>query len=197
MKDERLVYSTDGRIIFPGNKEFRHFDIRNLRLQIERVDSISINNDSVWLETDDIRTFSRHSLKKDINGRRLIERYETYDTELDADYTHVIFRLQTNVPFINGDIYVFGALSQWDVLDDFKMEYNYETLAYEKPIFLKQGYYNYEYAFVQNENKEIDTAFLEGNSHETENDYYIFVYYRPTGARYDQLIAYDKLNSFE
>lgn len=197
VKDKRLIYTMDGKIIFPGNKEFRYFDIRNNRLINERVKHISLNNDSIWLVTENIRTFSRHTFLNDINGKYVIGNYETFNNNLDADYAHVHFILLTQAPFTYGDIYVFGELSQWQISNKFKMEYMAATKTYEKPIFLKQGYYNYMYAFVHKSDGSIDTAFLEGNSQETDNDYQILVYYRPTGGRYDRLAAFQKLNSLD
>jgi hypothetical protein len=62
---------------------------------------------------------------------------------------------------------------------------------------LKQGYYNYEYVYIdpQAPAPTPDISESEGHWHETENDYTILLYYRPFGARYDQIIGYLKINS--
>jgi len=62
---------------------------------------------------------------------------------------------------------------------------------------LKQGYYNYTYAWKDFSDNKIKTYTFEGSYHETENDYQIFVYYGKTIDRYDQLIGYQKFNSLE
>jgi hypothetical protein len=69
------------------------------------------------------------------------------------------------------------------------MEYNVETGAYEKAVMLKQGQYNYQYAFMEKEETRTSLYETEGNFFETENEYTIAVYYRPMGARYDRLIG--------
>jgi hypothetical protein len=63
-------------------------------------------------------------------------------------------------------------------------------------LLLKQGYYNYQYALLNSSAKE-NINFIEGNHYQTRNDYYIYVYYKPVGARYDQLVGYSKNSSKE
>jgi hypothetical protein len=55
--------------------------------------------------------------------------------------------------------------------------------------FLKQGYYNYEFAVVDHLTGELDEEGLEGNWFEASNQYTILMYYRPFGSRYDQLLG--------
>ena len=63
------------------------------------------------------------------------------------------------------------------------MQWNPENKAYEASVFLKQGYYNYMYLLDNGKN-------IDGNFHETENEYIILVYHRPQGGRYDKLAGY-------
>jgi hypothetical protein len=69
------------------------------------------------------------------------------------------------------------------------MTYNYEKKAYETTLFLKQGYYSYVYAFLPTDAKTADVAFFEGSHYQTQNYYYVFVYYRAPGTTYDQLVG--------
>ncbi|MGG2339454.1 hypothetical protein ACE4ZU_26420, partial [Salmonella enterica] len=66
------------------------------------------------------------------------------------------------------------------------------TGMYTKRIFLKNGYYNYQYVTqdAKGVKQKADPALTEGNYWETENEYSIFFYYRPFGARHDELIGY-------
>jgi len=75
------------------------------------------------------------------------------------------------------------------------MEYNAETGAYEKPVLLKTGVYNYQYVFVEEGGTIPSFKQTEGNYFETENEYTITVYYHPIGARYDRLIGHKTINS--
>jgi hypothetical protein len=62
-------------------------------------------------------------------------------------------------------------------------------------LFLKQGYYNYEYVFLKDGTSIADETYVEGSHYETENDYAIFFYHRAIGAFYDKLIGVKLLNS--
>ena len=75
------------------------------------------------------------------------------------------------------------------------MIYNFDLNAYEAKILLKQGYYNYEYVFLENMSKTGDATFLEGSYWETKNEYTIFVYHRQPGDSYDQLVGVGFVNS--
>ncbi len=61
---------------------------------------------------------------------------------------------------------------------------------YTWQAYLKQGVYDYEYAFVAKGSRLADSSPVEGSFFETENRYTILVYQRQTGSRYDELIGY-------
>ena len=86
-------------------------------------------------------------------------------------------------------------MTDWRLQDKFKLEFDKKIKAYKKSVYLKQGFYNYLFAYVPEGTTEIDFEELEGNTHEAENDYTIIVYYRPFGGRYDQVIAANTFNS--
>ena len=76
------------------------------------------------------------------------------------------------------------------------MQFNSQKSSYEASIYLKQGYYNYMYALVQNTtDKVIDVAAIEGDHSATENEYTIYVYHKPNGIFYDKLIGYTTINT--
>jgi hypothetical protein len=63
-------------------------------------------------------------------------------------------------------------------------------------MFLKQGFYNYLYALRPASGNGLpDFSTTEGNYYGTENSYIVLVYYRPFGARADEVIAFTSLNS--
>ena len=68
------------------------------------------------------------------------------------------------------------------------MEYDFNRGGFTGSILLKQGYYNYHYMLLPNNSKVGDVTFIEGNFFETNNQYSIFVYYKPMGGRYTRLI---------
>jgi hypothetical protein len=88
--------------------------------------------------------------------------------------------------------YIIGSLTQWGLSPDAKMILNKNTQKYEATLILKQGWYDYQYAYKTDEGW--NTVPLEGSFFETENEYEVFIYYRDMGSRYDELISYFNLN---
>jgi hypothetical protein len=76
------------------------------------------------------------------------------------------------------------------------MVFNADRGAYEKTLFLKQGYYNYMYATLPvGKSGYPNMSQTEGNFWGAENNYIILVYYKSFGARADELIGYTSINS--
>jgi hypothetical protein len=75
------------------------------------------------------------------------------------------------------------------------MTYNQDRKQYECTMLLKQGWYNYEYAFSgEGVNTGTATKF-EGSHYETENDYLAIVYYRNPRGRYDRVLGTGTINT--
>jgi len=93
---------------------------------------------------------------------------------------------------------MFGELTQFEVNDSSKLEFNPERGAYERTLLLKQGFYNYSYVTLSDKNKDDNLPVFdntEGNHWGTENNYTILVYYRSFGGRADELVGFASLNS--
>jgi hypothetical protein len=149
----------------------------------------------VFLYPDEPRDNGRYFYREDLNGRFYIEVQEGRNRHTESDYVHVHFTLPMETPFTDGEVYVSGALNNWEFNEINRMSYNYVNRAYELNLLLKQGYYNYEYAFIREDSKFPDAAFLEGSYYETENDYVVYVYLSENTARYDRLIGFQIFNS--
>ena len=171
-------------IFFAGN-EFRFFDAQSIRFKSEKISDIELKNFyyNFILLSEPERT--RYFFHKDINGSYVIQNALGRDPNSDADYVYVHFSYQRDYPYTNNDVYVFGELSNWNYSPEFKMEYNKTTKAYEKTIFLKQGYYNYQFK-LKNDN---NLTQIDGNFYETENNYVIYVYLFDFIENYDRLIG--------
>lgn len=197
VKDDEIVYDYEEENLFDGGNEYRFFDIQSLRYLSERLADISFEADThkVVLRTDEARRFQRYSgLVKDINGKRLIRVQEGSRNAIEADYALVRFTLPYEHEISHGDLYVFGQISDYGFPESHRMTYNAEKNYYEANIYLKQGYYNYEYVLKKYEGGNIN-RFIEGTHYQTVNDYHIYIYHRPTGESYDQLIGIQKLTS--
>ena len=198
VKNNELIYDYEDSNTFWGNNEFRHFDFKSLRYQSQRIKSIDFDSiyNHVYLFNDKKRAFDRYSIFPDINGCFIIESQEGWKSSIEADYAFVHFTLPIdNISY--GDLYLLGAFSDWEIKEDFKLKYNNEKKQYEASIYLKQGYYNYHYALNDSITNYIDISFIEGTYYQTRNDYYIYVYYREAGERYDRFVGFLKTSSKE
>jgi hypothetical protein len=197
VKDNELVYDFDVDNVFPGGNEFRYFDIKSIRYQSERIANVkrdSLGN-QITLTSDEKRTFKRYSTYKDINGKYLIKIQEGNDSEVEADYCYVHFFLQYDAVLTDGNLYLFGTFNAWKCNKNTLMRYNNKRFGYECTLYLKQGYYNYEYVFLKDGETAADDTLIEGMHYETENDYSIYVYHQHPGTFYDQLIGVKRMNS--
>lgn len=197
VKNDQLVYDYDDLNVFPGGNEFRYFDIVSLRYVTQYV--YKIYNDStgnhVILRNEEDRAYRRYSTYTDMNGQYLVKMQEASNSEVEADYCAVQFFLPSLDALVNGNFYVFGAFNDWRCTKENMLHYNPKRLGYECTLYLKQGFYNYEYVFLKDGSTVADETLIEGSHYETENDYSIYVYHRPQGVFYDQLICVKRLNS--
>ena len=69
------------------------------------------------------------------------------------------------------------------------MKFNQLEMKYENTLYIKQGIFNYMYAFVKDGEVQPDLSRFEGSHFETENEYSILVYHRPLGLDYDRLLS--------
>lgn len=200
INEHKLLFNYNMKIAFSSMKEFRELDIRSLRYRTEGVRAIDVRDSSniVYLMPDQARKLEdyRYEGNGDLNGKYLIEVQEGNHANLEADYVDVNFLLDFPNPLSNGSFYVVGQFNNYDISEENRMEFNPDFNGFEATITMKQGFYNYMYVFVPDDRKYLkDHSFTEGNYYDTENDYSIYVYYRPFGQRYDQLIGYSFINS--
>ncbi len=201
LRDGEIDYQyTDGTISFEGGDEFRYFDIKSLRYNSERVRAIEMRNNMYFVDLmhDRPRAFRPYITEQDINGKFLIKSDDANDSSNEAEYAWVNFFIPFELPFPDGNMFVTGGFNNWKTDSSVtpergRMKYNYARQGYEARVLLKQGYYNYLYAFADNKTGSIDLAQAEGNHAETGNSYTILVYYREQGDRFDKLIAVEIL----
>jgi hypothetical protein len=193
-----LDYNNDERFTFNGGNEFRAFDIKSLVYQSERIRKIDFDTGGykVFLVDDLPRNTKNWVTDKDINGRMYIKNEEhALNSSIEADYAWINFFLPFDPFLSNGQIYLLGALTDWQINEGSRLKYNPFKKGFEKKLFLKQGYYNYLYVFKDTQKTEVNEALIEGSHWETENEYTVWVYYRETGSLSDRLIAVQNFNS--
>ena len=197
IKDKLLIYNYDRENVFPGGSEFRHFDLKSIRYKSDRVARIDFikQQNHITLFVDEKRTFKQYFNDKDINGKYTVEIQEADNWNIDADYVWVHFTLLADQPYFSEDLFVFGAFTNWEIQNQNSMKYNFNEKSYNCSMFLKQGYYNYQYIINDSIEKTMDSFYVEGNHYETENDYLILVYYHDVFTKIDKLIGYRLVNS--
>ncbi len=193
-------YSDEQFTAMPAGKEFRWIDLRSLRLMSDRMLDINTRKDTteVVVKPDAPRGSQVYVFYRDINGSYTIETMESINPFWQGDYAKVHFSYfpPGNVPVAGDDVYLFGEFTNFAADSSGKMNFNPERGAYEKTMLLKQGYYNYSYVTMPKGKKSFpDYSQTEGNYYATENSYVVLVYYRPFGARADELISIATLNS--
>ncbi|MGZ8537573.1 MAG: type IX secretion system plug protein [Flavisolibacter sp.] len=193
-------YSDEAFTALPGIKEFRWIDLRSLRLKSDRMEEIDTRKDTteVLVKPDVNRSRQVYVYYRDLNGGYTIETMESINPFWQGDYAwvHFTYLPPSNQMFPGKDLYMFGEVTNYATDTMGKMNFNKETGAYEKTLFLKQGFYNYLYALKSPDGKgKLDFDLTEGNYFATQNSYTVLVYYRPFGARADELVGYAALHT--
>ena len=187
-----MMYRWHAENVFPAGNCFRYFDLSNLwaaMYHVQRIEQMGGEN-FAFLQPEEDRSSKVYSPYASLNGGMKINIREHNNPQIEADYVWVNFSLPMMRPFLNGNVYIVGELTQWKLDDASRMEWNSQYKAYTKRMLLKQGYYAYQLLFLPIGEKEGLTATLEGDHYETPNNYTVFVYYRAPSDRYDR---YDRL----
>lgn len=192
VRGNELIYDYDEDNTFDAGSEFRFFDIRDVYYRALRTSKIVQENDTfnAYINTDKARGILSYEDAPDINGRFYIKDDDPRnDRILDGEYVKVHLKLPYPNPIEDGDLYVFGELSQWKNNKDFKLRYNETKRRYETTLFVKQGYYNYMYLYFKDGERQGNLGLIEGNHSETSNEYTFLIYHRQNGDIHDQLIG--------
>ncbi|MFN8211905.1 MAG: DUF5103 domain-containing protein [Bacteroidales bacterium] len=178
-----------GKNVFKGGNEFRYFDIKNIRYKTEYIRDIQFSDNlyQVFLTPSEDREFKPYFSDRDLNGKYYVAVANGRDMDTDADYLMVYFTLPSAYKADGGDIYVSGALANWELNETNRMIYDRNKGQYQLSMLLKQGWYNYEYIFLGKGQPYMGPTRFEGSHFETENEYLILVYYRDPRDRYDRL----------
>ncbi len=195
-------YSDEDATTFAAAKEWRWIDLRSLRLKSDRMRDIidTSNRTDVYVKPDGERGQQVYVYYHDLDGAYTIENIDGNNPYWQSDYAYVHFTFfpPANRPYEGKSVYLFGELTNYSPDDSSRMIFNEDKGAYEKILFLKQGYYNYSYITMADKKQPGNIASFEnteGNYWETQNSYMVLVYYRPFGARADELIGFTSLSS--
>lgn len=198
IRDSELVYDQPKEGVFPGGNEWRGVDLKNTRystLRVNRYITSPEGLDEAILLPDEKREFKVYLDLPDINGKYLVRNDQVQDDPLSADYIYVDFTLPRSAELPGGDVYVYGAVSDFHCKKEFRCTWDAQKKAYTLRVLVKQGYFDYAYAFLPTGATAPDLTLLEGSHYQTENDYLILVYVRDYQLRCDRLLGLRFLNS--
>ena len=197
IRPNQLVFNDLTTNDFWGDNEFRKFDTRSLRYKADNVKDIYRDSESVnvMLFQDAPRNTGAFANQYDENGNFFIKNTDGRDDKTEAEYMGVLFTLNAPAPSANGDAYVIGRFNNYTLSKENKMIYDAGRKQFYANIMLKQGLYDYEYAWYNNETKTLQSQPFEGSFFETENTYQVFVYYRRPGARWETLVGFANIST--
>lgn len=186
-----LRYTYTNKTNFYGGNEYLNFDskiIRNKSLNIVKITQKNreVFNHYIYPYQYDPNT--TYTFNPDINGQFIIRTLEGNDPATEADYAMMHFTLEVENPFLDEEVYVYGAFNNFEIDVDNKMTFDFNTNTYNANILLKQGFYNYKYV-TKNKYDEVNTHKIMGSFFQTENEYKVIVYFKAFGSLYDRVIA--------
>ena len=185
----RLEYRYNDETSFYGGNEFFDYDNKNIRTATNRIQFVDLQDlYHNYLYGNTTRADLEYTFNPDINGNFVIRTMQGSDPRIHAEYAWIHFSLEHPQRPKGEDIYIYGNFNNYDLEDATRMYYNADTGRYETAMLMKQGYYNYKYVVAKN-GKRLEENPISGDFWQTENEYDVLVYYRPPGARFDELIG--------
>jgi hypothetical protein len=196
IRGSQLIYGDLSTNDFPAGNEFRHFDTRTLRLNSDRVlKMIRDTANTVILLTDGSRNLPNYTFLYDNDGNYYVLNQDgAGNPPTDGDYAHMYFSLAAGKTAADGSAYIVGKFNDYKLDDRSKLDYD-DKGKFFTHLFLKQGVYDYEYVWVDNNTKKPDYIALEGSYFDTENRYQILVYYKPPTARWEELVGFEVVST--
>lgn len=191
-----IRYTAPSALIFDGCNEYRNLDLKSFYYQTSKIQQIKSYGGEfhVSLAPDKDNCNGDYIENPDLNGKFIIKRDDSNDSQTEAEYSWVYFSLLTQRQD-SSDVYLYGEMTGYTIDPAYKLNFNYRNGGYELRAQLKQGYYNYRYVTVNKSTGTISHAQLEGNHFETENSYQVTVYYKSPGIRYWRLVGIKTISS--
>ena len=112
---------------------------------------------------------------------------------MESDYIEVDFRLKYP-PLPDGDVYVYGALSNYSLGNSNKMSYDSGERLYHCTMLLKQGLYNFTYIIKHTDGT---LEYPDGSWYNTENNYLITIYNTDYTLHGDRLVWMGWVNTMK
>jgi hypothetical protein len=200
----KLRYINTKALIFEGGNEYHHFDAFSCFYAGVGIDRVyhEMGDYNALLFPSEI-TRGQYIHEFDSDGRFIVNAERTTNSDTEAEYMWVHWTLPMEKPFFDGALYIGGDIFGNEMNLKNRMQYDGEHQCYWLTALVKQGGYDFQYWFVPKESKvesqkskaKTTTQRVDGSYWQTENEYAIYVYWRPFGARYDRLVGVQIINS--
>ena len=191
VEPKRLRYINNKALIFEGGNEYHHFDAFSCFYAGYGIDRVfyEMGDYHVSLFPNEI-TKGQYIHEFDSDGRFIVNAERTADSDTEAEYMWVYWTLPAEIPWFDGMLYVGGEIFNNAIGLRNRMQYDAEAKCYWLTALVKQGGYDYQYWFVEKSPQPKTTTMrVDGSYWQTENEYAVYVYWRPFGERYDRLIG--------
>lgn len=197
VNNKQLIYDYEQENLFLAGNEYRRFDTRSVKYSKVGVQKVELDSFfHAYLRLDEGRSFKTHINREDINGQYYIRAENANEHHLGSDYVDVNFFLDPEYSLKPDEaIYVFGSLTNWQILPEFQLEHLAKQDVYHTNALLKQGFYNYHYTVAPKGSQKGDITKIEGSHFETENDYNLFVYYKDRFRGIHKLVGLETMKS--
>lgn len=198
VEPQRLRFINNKALIFEAGNEYHHFDAFSCFYAGYGIDRVyhEMGDYHVLLFPNEVAK-GEYIHEFDSDGRFVVNAERTNDSDTEAEYMWVHWTLPVEKPWFDGALYIGGEIFGNELSLRNRMQYDAEAKCYWLTTLVKQGGYDYQYWFVPKEQgpsqrqsqKTTTTQRVDGSYWQTENEYAIYVYWRPFGARFDRLVG--------
>ncbi len=188
----KAIYAHQPELTYKGGNEYRRMETVSRKYPGMNVAEIVWDN-SIYheiLNADSPRRGMAYSYDQTQGGEFTVREADegtSVPSDTEADYTAVHFTLENPGIRPPDAVIIDGALTGRRMDEDAQMEYDSEKDVWRKAMLLKQGAYDYRYLKKNAATGEISGSEIEGDHHQTQNVYTVYVYYRKPGERSDRL----------
>lgn len=191
VEPNRLRYINQQALIFEAGNEYHHFDAFSCFYAGYGIDRVyhEMGDYNALLFPNEVAK-GEYIHEFDSDGRFVVNAERTNDSDTEAEYMWVHWTLPMEKPWLDGALYIGGDIFENELSLRNRMQYDAEAKCYWLTALVKQGGYDYQYWFSgKGTQNKTTTQRVDGSYWQTENEYAVYVYWRPFGARHDRLVG--------
>lgn len=177
-------------LIFEAGNEYRKYEVLDPSHPTMGIDYIRWDGDQYQVFPFISEPRPHYIYDEDSDGAFYIRNSDNVENDIASEYVWVNYRLKAPI-LPSGRIMIQGHWTT-EAPETYEMTYDATTQLYTASILQKQGYYSYQYLWLDNDGRQ---QFLpsEGSFYQTENRYQTYIYYKGTEDRTWRLVSYRQL----